>query len=197
MSAFTFFALTYLPYCICLHIYRLLIKVIKVDNRVFLALTFITALIGSILIGDWQAIGHDDPCSSADMHLSTFTNKSGLADTELGMLSPASGLGIAEELLPQEQTDLNLTLQQHYVDRCQAMSSSSHQCFWNPMSRVTGDFCSTCRPGCLSEQRSLNFYQYCLGILLFSFATPLGYVFNSAIASDLTPMKSQVVAFSI
>ena len=69
---------------------------------------------------------------------------------------------------------------------------SSHQCFWNPESRVTGEFCNTCLPTCLSQQASLNFYQFSVGVFLISAGSWLGYVFISAVASDITSVESQV-----
>ena len=171
--------------------FRLMIKVVRVDNRVFLALTFIMAFAGAALVGDWQAIGHD-PCSSADLGpLNTSTNGSVLNENDF---TNSNGSGV-EMLFSGSGIDEQDSLHQHYVDKCQAMSTSSHQCFYNPTSRVTGEYCNTCLPRCLSEQRSLNFYQYCVGVLLLSFAAPLGYVFNSAIASDLTQLKSQVIVY--
>ena len=64
---------------------------------------------------------------------------------------------------------------------CEALSSSGHQCFWNPQSRITGDFCNTCHKSCQSEQKSMNFYQFVIGVLLISLASPLGFVYIPAI----------------
>ena len=137
---------------------------VKMDNRHLLGLCLVCTLAGSMLFGDWQAIGHD-PCTS----LNTTTG---------------SGTGSGETGVPSNISQL--------VD-CEALSGSGDQCFWNPQSRVTGEFCNTCVAGCLSEQKSLDIYQFSAGVLLLSVSTPLGFVFVSAIASDITSVEMQVI----
>ena len=75
---------------------------------------------------------------------------------------------------------------------CEAQSNTSHECFFNPQSRITGEFCNTCLPVCLSKQATINFYQFSAGILLLSISAPLGFVFSSAIASEITSVETQV-----
>ena len=84
----------------------------------------------------------------------------------------------------------NLTISQ---DAC--VSNSSHQCFWNPQSRITGEFCNTCLDTCLSKQKSQNIYQLSLGGLLLALSGPLGFVVVSAITSDITSVESQVYSY--
>ena len=38
-------------------------KVFNIDNRKVLGAVFVLAFVGAGLIGNWQAIGHEDPCS--------------------------------------------------------------------------------------------------------------------------------------
>ena len=78
------------------------------------------------------------------------------------------------------------------VELCEAQSSSGHQCFWNPQSRITGDDCDTCLATCLSHQASLNFYQFNVGVFLLMTGSVLEYIFNLALISDITPAENQV-----
>ena len=56
---------------------RLAAKFVSLNDRIILGVTFILALAGVILFGDWQGIGQD-PCSSANIinHFYTSTNNS-------------------------------------------------------------------------------------------------------------------------
>ena len=164
--------------------YRVGIKVAKTNNRLILLCSFILAFLGSLLLGDWQAIGQKDPCSS---HIApTFLNASGDVSSDL----VSSGLGSANEM----SLNVSDTVLHHYWrESCEALSSTSHQCFWNPSSSITGDYCNTCSKVCLSARNSLNFYQFNAGVLLVSLATPLLFVFISAVASDYTAVESQVM----
>ena len=131
--------------------------------------SLVVSVIGCALIGDWQAITESDPCSS----YSPMTNETS---------QPLSTTCLSS----------NITGFQLSVADCEAQSTSSHQCFWNPQSRVTGDYCSTCLPACLSQQTSLNFYQFSAGVFLTALGSLLGYIFVNALNSDVTPVKHQV-----
>ena len=186
----------------------------KMDNRLLLALAFIMGLIGCVLMGDWQAIGHD-PCSltndNATQQFNTSINSSELTDTDYGwsgISSTSMALGrnsrfdtihySGDSFVPYPAlsdeinvtSNFNLTL----LERCEAQSSSSHQCFWNPNSRITGEHCNTCHASCHSQQKSSNFYQFSAGVLLLALASSLGFMFISAITSGYTPVESQVCA---
>ena len=162
-------------------LYRWAVKVFKVDNRKILGMTYVVCFVGAVLMGDWQAVNQEDPCSLAGSNSvcenGTF---SGMQPDLLGSgLSCGIGENVSEQLVCEEQI------------------CSGHQCFWNPQSQVTGECCSTCLPVCLSQQTTINFYQFTLGILLISFATPLAFVVVSAMASDIAPVTSQVSIFCL
>ena len=160
-------------------LYRIAVKVFNVDNRKMLSVAFVLVFSGSLLIGDWQAIGREDPCLSDYSHPCIInTSSSGLMSDDVNTTS-------------------NLSLHQEQVRCCEALSSSGHQCFWNPRSRITGHCCNTCHRICLSKQTTITFYQFTLGIALISFATPLAFVLVSAIASDIAPVTSQVIMLVI
>ena len=84
-----------------------------------------------------------------------------------------------------------------WIEDCEALSTDTHQCFWNPQSRVTGDYCNTCLPVCLSLQTSLNFYQFSIGVLLMAVAATLQFIFNLALVSDITQKRHQVATLCL
>ena len=122
------------------------------------------AFVGAGLIGNWQAIGHKDPCSNYNEQNVTVTLSS------------------------------NTSLHQQW---CETLRNSSHQCFWNQQSHITGEFCNTCREKCLSKHTNINFYQFTIGILLIASVTRLVFVLVSAITSDIAPVTSQVYYYNI
>ena len=175
---------------------RILLKLLKTNNRVLLIISLTVGALGCLLISDWQAIGHD-PCSSADLRpLNTSINGSELSGSGVEMLFSGSGMDNVSEFnasgVEMLFSSSGMAPHQHYMDKCQAVSTSSHQCFYNPTSRVTGEFCNTCLPRCLSEQRSLNFYQLCSGVLLIGLVTPLGFVFSLVVTSAYASPENQV-----
>ena len=158
---------------------RLGAKALKVNNRVLLGASLIISLMGCGLMADWQAIRYSDACSSMPANLT---------DLDSGNINSS---------LLSYDTNLtsNSSLYQQLLESCEALSSSSHQCFWNPESRVTGEFCNTCLPTCLSQQASLNFYQFSMGALLVSVGSLLGYVYIPAVSSDVSSVESQVYKY--
>jgi hypothetical protein len=141
--------------------HRLIAKVLKANNRIMVGLSLIITLVGCVLISDWQAI-RGDPCHSS------FSNAASAYNT-------TSGYNGTQQL----------------VDTCMAQSNSSHKCFWNPQSRITGDYCDTCEPSCLTLQTSLNFYQFNVGVFLTAIGALLGFIYNNALNSDVTSAKKQ------
>jgi MFS family permease len=151
-------------------------KVFRIDNRKILGVVYVLCFIGAILMGDWQAVNQDDPCLAG----SGFDNDTSRQCSESEIFFSGTG-------------ESNSELSHHeLVKNCTSLSSPSHQCFLNPDSDITGEFCNTCLCACLSKQTTINFYQFTVGILLISFATPLAFVLISAIASDIAPVTSQV-----
>ena len=69
---------------------------------------------------------------------------------------------------------------------------SSNQCFWNPSSRLTGQYCERCRPVCLSKEYSLSFPQLMIGVMLLAPGYPMGRISLSILASDGLGKASQV-----
>ena len=133
---------------------------------------FVMIIIGCSLITDWQAIYSKDPCRSPR----NVTSDAGGTPNTLGNTMNESNL-----------TQFHLNTKQ-----CEARRNPGHKCFWNPLSRVTGDECGTCYEGCLSLQTSLNFYQYAVGVFLVGVGSTLEYIFNFALLSDIIPPENQV-----
>ena len=125
----------------------------------------VISLCGCALISDWQAISYRDSCSN---------------ETDMSALS--SGL----------PDSINLTKFQLDVEKCETRSTSGQHCFWNPQSRVNGDHCNTCNETCLSQEASLNFYQFNVGVFLTAMGSILGFIFNNALTSDITSANNQV-----
>lgn len=150
----------------------------KGNNRILLGLALIICLIGCGLIGDWQAIG-GDTCSINSTSLNVTLLECNGDTNGTAIYNLTSGLELSEK------------------DCCEAQSTSIHQCFWNPHSRVSGDYCNTCRKQCLSLTTALNFHQFNVGVFLVAVGAILGYVITNAIASDIASVENQVttVAF--
>lgn len=157
------------------------------NNRLLLGVSLVLILIGVILIGDWQAIGHD-PCLQSETSTVNGTY-SGYNSSDLNDFSNHFSTLSATETDSIE----NCSLSSFRQVSCESWSTSSHQCFWNQKSRITGEFCGTCHEVCLSEQKSMNFYQFCIGVLLISVTLPVGFVAIPAILSDITSVESQVL----
>ena len=197
-------------YCTC----RILLKLFKVDNRIFLILALLCGGIGALVMGDWQAIGND-PCPSAakaSLFLSNASSSGGwqvddYTNTESGILLPeasasSSGeygidpthpLTLPLEMVGEDNITSNLSLYNQLLrSNCKSLDIPNYQCFWNPTSRITGEECNTCRPACLSKQRSLTIYQISIGASLLALAAPLGFVFTAVVTSGYGSLKHQV-----
>ena len=155
------------------------------NNRITLALAYIVSLVGCVLLSDWQATG-GHTCSPLHINITS--------DYESDY--PSTYYGVDEGPLYNSSANMTPLDFQFFLESCEAQSSSSHQCFWNPQSRITGDYCNTCLPVCLSYQASLNLYQFSAGVLMLSVGSFLAYFRTNAIVSDITPVNSQVYNFS-
>jgi MFS family permease len=158
------------------------VKMAKMDNRNVLGLLLLLALSGSLVLGDWQSLGQD-PCSITNITTIDDYDSSGALPTSES--TSYSGHNATGEFLSATEGSVIAR------EMCEALGDTGHRCFWNPQSRVTGVPCYTCLPVCLSRAKSLCFYQFSLGVLLISIATPLLFVFTSVISSDMMPVGSQ------
>ncbi len=69
---------------------------------------------------------------------------------------------------------------------------SGNECFWNPESRITGDYCERCRQVCLSKSHTLNLVQLLFGLGMTSFSVIPGRVLASTMISDIAGTRSVV-----
>ena len=169
-------------YLNCVSLCRWAVKVFRVDNRKILGMTYVVCFVGAVLTGDWQAVNQEDPCSLPGSN--SVCENSTFSGMQPQLLGSGLSCGVGENVS-----------EFHKQLVCEEQICSGHQCFWNPQSQVTGECCSTCLPVCLSQQTTINFYQFTLGILLISFAAPLAFVVVSAMASDIAPVTSQVSTY--
>ena len=198
---------------------RLGAKLAKIDNRTLLGLCLLLALVGSVIMGDWQSIGHDH-CFSSYRNSSSDTSQALNVSSNItleNILCSSTSLNVTASDLPQydfenasishleasgatkdyvspEDSVSNAGLPQQLVESCEALSNSKHTCYWNRQSDITRRYCYTCLATCLSQQKSHNIYQFSIGALFLCISAPVGYVFISAIASEITSVKSQVCA---
>lgn len=169
----------------------MVLKLADVDNRKVLGLLLLVAIAGTLLLADWQSIG-GNPCSN---YTTSHNEPQFLSLTELNINSTGNEITFPGDNTTTTTTEKHFTyLTHHDKEICEALSSD---CFWNPHSRITHEDCNTCLPVCLSRTKSLCFYQFSLGVLLVSIASPLLFVFSSAISSDIMPVKSQVKCITI
>lgn len=145
-------------------------KVLKFDNRIMLGVCLSCSLVGGVLIGDWQSIVQEDSCSLS-LNGSEECNDSALSMRNCSNISTS-----------------------YYIDVCE---SQDKDCYWNEQSYVTGEFCNTCLPTCLSRIATMDFYQFSVGVMLLSVGAPLGFVFTSAVASEITAVESQGAVLSL
>ena len=111
----------------------------------------------------------------------------------------SSGGSLSNPLCLTESENVDVlpcTANSSYVNSdcvCEQFSSvQGYSCFWNPVSRVTGQHCEHCREACLSSTYSLNFVQFCIGISLFVFGSASMRVTMTVIASDNFGQARQV-----
>ena len=131
-------------------------------------------------MSDWQSIGND-PCSAI--------NSPELVTRELPQLDKSLPPTSSSEV--QQSSENYTTLQLR--EACEALSTPEHQCHWNPVSQFTGKYCQDCRPVCRSVRRSLNFFQFCLGVGLLTVSIPISTVVIVVIASDVVSVEMQVI----
>ena len=213
-----YFASTHNPVALYLHC-RLGARLAKIDNRTLLGLCLLLALVGSVLMGDWQSIGHD-PCFSSYRNSSSDTSQASSITSNISLenipcsstsfntttsdppqienasISHLEASGATKDYVWPEDSATNAGLPQQLVKNCEALSNSKHTCYWNRQSDITRRYCYTCLATCLSRQKSQNIYQFSIGALFLCISAPVGFVLISAIASEITSVKSQVCAFS-
>ena len=144
------------------------------DNRFIFLGGLILGLIACVLMADWQAIG-GDPCDEFSGHCKIMNGQN---ETQLNVTI--------------EENSTNKTLILSPCELCKMHSGDPYQCFFNPDSHITQEYCDDCRPFCRSELHTLNFAQFLIGVCLFSFSFPLVRITMTIMFSDALGSASQV-----
>jgi hypothetical protein len=169
-----------------------LLQLCHIDNRIILIFTCIIGIIGCAIIGDWQSI-QGDPCHQITP--CDVNNNSSLDGTD-GLLDCIENFQCSSED-DRPECNLNFTLMTTNCTNneecmCELYGSlSNNDCFWNPKSRITGEYCDRCRPACLSKRHSLCLPQLIIGISLIAIFIIMHRNVLIAIISDLTAHTDQ------
>ena len=177
--------------------YSPIMERLKIDSRVGLLGVLLVALIGTLLLSDWHGFG-GNPCNPLSMNVSSVSQKSTSNDGldkshsfsahDSIWSGSGSGLDRGHDGANTSENEDSLLVREF----CESLSTSDHQCFWNPKSRVTGEHCTTCRSVCLSKQKSINFIQFSIGVALIAIMLQPGVVFYIVVASNITDKQFQV-----
>ena len=160
---------------------------LKITTRKILALAICFMITGLAIMGDWQGIGHD-PCLAASPHNFSFTSNT----TMLSVHANANSTKSMQEWNAGSGSLESLDREMLQASHCEARSSSGHDCYWNPVSRVTGKLCKDCDPVCRSVQKSLNFVQFALGVTLLTSTIPVATITTSLVTTQFLPLELQV-----
>ena len=152
-------------------------------------------IVGAVIVSDWQSIGHD-PCLTVTPRTNNLSSTlfSASKNNSTSLWNNKATLDGNYSSFPEDYYLSNdsvgeLLLKANY---CMTQSSEENTCHWNPLSLVTGKLCEECYPVCRSVQKSLNFIQLLIGIMLFTTAVPMSSVTLFLIASEFTPLEKQV-----
>ena len=140
------------------------------DNRYIFLGGLLLGVIACMIMADWQAL-ISDPCEKFSDHCENCN---------------ASALNVYIE---ENHTDNASAL-------CEMHSGDPYQCFFNPDSRITQQYCDDCRPFCRSKLHTLNFVQFLIGVCLFSFSFPLVRITMTIMFSDALGSASQICYYS-
>ena len=166
------------------------LKSLRVNNRIVLITSLVMSLLGAMLSADWQAIGQD-PCHLQFTH--SQINVSNVSNIEISnSFENSTRLDVVSGDFNYQDIDLAIYNISDLVDICTAGSSDTHECYWNPDSRITGTVCSLCRQVCRTESMSVTFVQFSLGIGLISVSSLLIWTALLGIATDCTAKNAQV-----
>ena len=135
---------------------------LRLDNRQLLIFLYACSTAGTLIMTDWQSL-RGDPCNQFNA-----------------------------SYLPQEYDGIFDSHNSSESYFCEQYGNSSYNCFWNPVSRITGDYCERCRQVCLSSEYSLNFIQLVVGMILLIICMSNARLLVTTIASDVSRGDRQV-----
>ena len=149
--------------------------------------------IGTFIIGDWQSFS-GDPCHQIPEDIicsntSEYITGSGLDCIDCNITSNPLCLMEHHSL----SSCINTTDNIDSTCVCELFSNTpGYHCFWNPNSRITGEYCERCRHVCLSRTHSINLVQLTIGIGLLAGTFPIDRLLVTILASNLFGPTSQV-----
>lgn len=173
------------PFSFC----RLILQRFRVDNRLILITACMIGIVGTLMMIDWQSMTNKpDPCLEHNITLDTTVIKN------LNCTSTDSALDclLDHEALSRSEADC-LTGTSSDECSCEVFGSvTGNRCFWNPRSRITGVYCTSCKDVCLNMDLSLDFIQIIVGTVLLSFSYAPGRILVVTILSDMAGNRPQV-----
>ena len=139
-----------------------------------------SSIVGSVLIADWQAIGHD-PCTQFSLfHHPDLTNEPKICLNNFNVTNLNTYINTSSNDFPCSNVTLLRTV-------CESLGDTKYHCYWNQHSRVTGEECHACPPICRGQYRSLTLTQFGVGSVLFVFGISVTRTaLMIVIASNLT-----------
>ena len=173
--------------------FRYILQRLHVDNRFLMIGGFVFSFIGTVLVGDWQSI-RGDPCNAVNSDLQCNTMEFG------------SGMMNEFNCIVQEKGQFcDFIDNSSLIECCNSTSTSTagciceslsdvpnYNCYWNPNSIITGEYCERCRPVCLSHSHTLSFSQFLIGVFIISGSLTFSRIILTLIVSDLIGKSKQV-----
>ena len=173
-------------------LHRVSLKSLRANNRIVLITSLVMSLLGAMLSADWQAIGQD-PCHLQLTHAQTSNSSIySMGDSNSPSFVNGTTLHLINTSNNYDEIDPAISNISDLADICTAGSSDSHECYWNPASRITGTVCSLCRQVCRTVSMSVTFVQFSLGIGLISVSSLIMWTALLGIATDCTAKNVQV-----
>ena len=196
--------------------YRILLKNLRLDNRIMFIAALLTSIAAAVLLADWQSIP-SDPCTEyslyyhpglIDRYQQEIENSSGLVTQNTSfqhyggllweksvdrtaLLSVVNGTPSAIVSHPLSANQINMEVINLAVNKCESLYNSLG-CHWTPTSYITGKDCPDCRLLCRSVDKTLNFIQFCLGAALLLVSVPSVRVSLVNVITDYVNNEIQV-----
>ena len=103
-------------------------------------------------------------------------------------------VALTEEMLELQSSSDAVVESDTWPTAKEACLQSEDNCYWNPLSRITKSRCHACPPICRGVTRSLNFVQFCIGVVVFVLAIPMARLALMVLISDYVETEDQVTA---
>ena len=193
----------------------------NLNSRIIAIFGLFIAIVGLILMADWQSIPHD-PCTDFSLH-----HHPEIANNLSDRLSPCwtapsgcqwptnvpGNMAIVESIFhymekPGPIADirkpgsiagiqgpgavLNVTAYNVAMNICESLRESQYHCHWIPKSIVTGKLCVACPAICRGLGHTISFIQFTIGAIIFQISYPISRVAIVMVISDVVSKDYQV-----